>query len=128
MSYKVGYCKPPRSTRFTKGKSGNPKGRAKGARNLKTDLEEELRERIAVKIGGRSAKLSKQRALIKAIISRAIGGDAKATTAALALMVRLIDPTAPPLGAEQISPNDQAIIDDFLERELRSKASSREKR
>jgi hypothetical protein len=31
--YKVGYCKPPKDTRFTKGQSGNPDGRPKGAKN-----------------------------------------------------------------------------------------------
>ena len=28
-NYEVGYCKPPESTRFQKGQSGNPKGRKK---------------------------------------------------------------------------------------------------
>ena len=32
--YDVGYRKPPRHTRFTKGQSGNPRGRPPGAKNL----------------------------------------------------------------------------------------------
>jgi hypothetical protein len=34
--YAVGYCRPPSETRFKKGQSGNPKGRAKGRRNVKS--------------------------------------------------------------------------------------------
>jgi hypothetical protein len=38
--YEVGYKRPPRNTRFCKGQTGNPHGRPKGARNIKTDLAE----------------------------------------------------------------------------------------
>jgi hypothetical protein len=31
--YRVGYGKPPKRTRFKKGRSGNPKGRKRGSRN-----------------------------------------------------------------------------------------------
>ncbi len=50
--YDVGYGKPPQHTRFRKGQSGNPTGRPKGARNLKTELLEELQEQILVREGG----------------------------------------------------------------------------
>src|SRR3984893_12213988 len=34
--YEVGYCKPPPTTRFQKGKSGNPRGRPKEAKDKMT--------------------------------------------------------------------------------------------
>ena len=37
-SYEIGYCRPPVATRFQPGVSGNPSGRRKGTRNLKTIL------------------------------------------------------------------------------------------
>ena len=41
--YEVGYGKPPRHSRFVKGRSGNPRGRPPGTKNLKTLLSEALK-------------------------------------------------------------------------------------
>lgn len=41
-NYQVGYGKPPKHSRWKKGQSGNPRGRPKGTRGLKTDLHDEL--------------------------------------------------------------------------------------
>ena len=53
QDYEVGYRKPPKHTRFKPGRSGNPRGRAKETRNLRTDLVDELAERILISEGGR---------------------------------------------------------------------------
>ena len=47
--YEVGYRKPPKHTRFKPGQSGNLRGRPKGTKNLKTDLMEELGEKILIR-------------------------------------------------------------------------------
>ena len=44
-SDKVGYGKPPLHSRFTRGQSGNPKGRPKGVRNFKTDVRPRWKRR-----------------------------------------------------------------------------------
>lgn len=90
-AYEVGYGKPPKHTRFKPGQSGNPKGRPKGTNNLKTDLCEELGEKVVVREGDRARHVSKQRALLKSLIARAIKGDARAGSLVMSMMMRLLD-------------------------------------
>ena len=89
--YDVGYRKPPKHTRFKPGQSGNPRGRPKGTKNLKTDLAEELGEKIEIREGERSRKVSKQRALIKSQTNKAIKGDTRAAAFLGSMMMRLLD-------------------------------------
>jgi hypothetical protein len=77
-AYEVGYGKPPKDTRFKPGRSGNPKGRSKGAKNFKTDLIEELSESIIVREGGKSRRISKQRAMIKRLVEKSLSGELRA--------------------------------------------------
>ncbi len=89
--YEVGYKKPPPRTRFKKGKSGNPKGRPKAAKNLKTDLMEELAERISLREGTTRKRVSKQRAMVKTLTAKAIKGDTRAASAILGMIYRLLE-------------------------------------
>ena len=86
QEYEVGYRKPPKTTRFKTGKSGNPKGRPKGSTNLATDLSAELNEQITVREGGQARRVTKQRALIKALTAQALQGDVRAITRCSASM------------------------------------------
>ena len=116
-TYEVGFGRPPRHTRFKAGQSGNPKGKAKGAVNLATDVEDELAERIRIREGDKNLKVSKQRALVKALLARALKGDTRAAGLVLQL-VKLISPNGetPPETAADLDSADVAIIERFLRR------------
>lgn len=87
--YEVGYGKPPKHAQFRQGQSGNPKGRPAGTKNLETDLAEELAEKISVREGERTVKISKQRGIIKSLVARTLKGDARAATTLIGLMSRV---------------------------------------
>jgi len=76
--YDVGYGKPPKHSQFKKGQSGNPNGRSQGAKNFTTDLREELNEKVPVRENGKVKKLTKQRAILKTLVSKAMSGDGRA--------------------------------------------------
>lgn len=116
--YEVGYGKPPKHTRFKKGSSGNPKGRPKGTKNLATDLQEELSEKLTLREGDRIAKVTKQRALLKALVAKALKGDSKAAAVILKLVTELLGDEVETKEVP-ISEGDQAILDAYLERRSR---------
>jgi hypothetical protein len=89
--YEVGYGKPPKHTRFKPGRSGNPRGRPKGSKNLKTDLQEELRETVLVREGDTPRKVSKQRAMVKTLMARTLKGDTRAANLLMSMIWRLTD-------------------------------------
>ncbi len=111
-----GYRKPPKSTRFKPGQSGNTRGRPKGSRNLKTDLNDLMKKRIAVREDGGTRHISRQEAMLLSLFSKAAHGDVRASTT-LANMVMKLNPEAEqPSVAADVSESDKRIIDDFLRR------------
>src|SRR5258708_15707993 len=115
----VGYRKPPEASRFKPGNSVNPNGRPKGSANLATDLSAELGEQITVREGGRPRGISKQRALVKSLMAKALQGDVRATTAVLGLYARVITET-PEAEGQPIEDDELLIIRRFGPRLLRS--------
>ena len=73
--YAVGYKRPPRHTRFQPGVSGNPSGRRKGSKNIRTIVEQILGEEISLRDGGVTKKITKAEAIVRALVHGAIKGE-----------------------------------------------------
>lgn len=116
--YDVGYKKPPKHTQFKPGQSGNSKGRTKGAKNLKTELMEELQEMIPIKEDGKAKKVSKQRAMLKTLTAKALRGDTRAANIILNMVFKLVHEEDIENDPVDLTASDKAILKAFEERVL----------
>ena len=109
--YEVGYGRPPRHTRFEPGRSGNPRGRPGGSKNLSTLLSEALKEPVIVVENGRRRKIAKRQAIVTQLVNRSAKADLKAIQILLT-MLRDIESRADPGSADQaaFTEVDQQII------------------
>ena len=75
--YKVGYKRPPLQTRFKPGRSGNPKGRPKGKPNHRTTVNRVMNEKVSVREGGKTRRVTKFEAVFQAQANKGMKGDAR---------------------------------------------------
>ena len=122
--FEVGYGKPPAHTRFQKGQPGNPKGRPKGTKNLKTDLLEELSELMIVREDGRQRRISKQRALVKTQAARALKGNDRAAAKILDLYQRVAGLENDAADVDLPLTEDERAVIENLEEKLRRRVDA----
>ena len=86
-TYEIGFSRPPVSTRFKPGQSGNPNGRHKGKQNKLPDMSEErlksitLQEayrNVPIMVRGRTKKISMIEANIRALAVSGAKGNNRA--------------------------------------------------
>ena len=73
----VGYGKPPKHSRFQKGKSGNPNGKPQGSKSIPLLVGRSLGKKITVTIDGRSKRLTIAEAIAIQLVKKALSGDAR---------------------------------------------------
>ena len=77
--YEVGYGRPPKHTQFKPGQSGNPKGRPKDSRNIKTVLHNVAMEEVVFMTkDGNTIAMSNQEALVRKLFQEAQKGNTRA--------------------------------------------------
>jgi hypothetical protein len=112
--YEVGYLKPPLHTRFAPGQSGNPRGRRKGTRNLKTDVRRTLATPVKVRVGDRMRTRSTQEAALMILREKALHGNERALEKLLEL-ARYHNNEGLDAGATQpLEEEDRAILASYV--------------
>ncbi|MEP1230771.1 MAG: DUF5681 domain-containing protein [Litorimonas sp.] len=113
-SYEVGYGRPPKTRQFKPGRSGNPKGRSKGSRNMKTDLNVALKARMRVTKDGRAVSMSTQQVLIAKLIEQSLKGDIRSLSKLFDLVgTHLKDEEEATIKTKALSKSDTQILEDY---------------
>jgi hypothetical protein len=115
--YKVGYGRPPKTTRFKAGVSGNPSGRPKGPKTIGAVLRDVIQRRIEVTENGKTRRILVLEVMLRRLANEAMRSDPRA----MKLLLFLIDRYAetPEVGPhlEEMLAEDREILMHFLQRQ-----------
>jgi hypothetical protein len=114
--YEVGYGKPPKDKQWPKGVSGNPGGREKGHKGLKTDLESAMNavQTLENKLTGKKSKARNQLHAVFRLVERAALGDLKAQALLWPMAISVLGIEDRHTGARKMSAQDRAILEEIL--------------
>src|SRR6516162_9947817 len=77
-TYEVGYGRPPKENQFKKGQSGNPNGRPRGSRNLRSQAVEVLTNPIGITVDGRRQRVPALLAVERVVLKRGLNDNQRA--------------------------------------------------
>lgn len=122
--YVVGYGRPPMSSRFKPGTSGNSKGRPKGRKNLKTLIRQAMTANIAVREGSASRRVSKIEGVVLRQLESALKGNDRSAMAVIKMATQLgflEDPDNQSSATADLSAADERILEELLNRRSRAR-------
>ncbi len=117
----VGYGSPPVHTRFKSGRSGNPHGRPKNSRNLKSIIQAALSERILVREGEKRRSITKLEGVVLRQVESALKGNHRSALATLkiAAQVGLLENSEDATESLALTQSEQQIVQELLSRHLK---------
>jgi hypothetical protein len=110
----VGYRQPPKSTRFKKGKSGNPKGRPRGSRGVSAVLRDVIRQKISVTENGKTRRVSALEVMLRRLANDAMRNDPRALKLILSLVDRYVQSSEVESPIDDVLAEDQEILARYL--------------
>ena len=91
--YEGGYAKPPKHTQFKKDQSGNPKGRPKGRKNIRTIVKDALDRTVTITENGRTRRIKFVEAFVRQLAVKALSGSTRDQM----MLLKMINDYAPEL-------------------------------
>jgi hypothetical protein len=121
--YEVGFGRPPISTRFKPGNSGNTKRGPRKRTTVGEIIERSLMAKYTVTEKGQPKTMTAQEVIIRRLTLDAAGGDKRAIQTLFALRDRYQDSRDTTLDIDGLQNDDRKIIDDYLATLQRADAS-----
>jgi Family of unknown function (DUF5681) len=114
--YDVGYGKPPKHGRFQPGKSGNPRGRPKGSRNLASVVLHEARKPVRVNGPRGQRTITKVEATVMQLANQSAQGDLAAQRQFLPLVRNSEEFLSLERALGSANESDQLVIENLMRR------------
>lgn len=115
LDYVVGYRRPPETTQFKPGESGNPKGRPKGSRPVGTLLQDILQQKIAVTENGKTKRIPVLEVMLRRLANDAMRGEQRAIKFLMQLLEQYRDSAQTNLALGEMLAEDAEILAEYLD-------------